>query len=577
MGLIIPKNNADADTLDATLKVYYDANGWLSNEDLIEKLSNLLLTLSIEIQKKEPQSYTKKTQVPAYFGFIEWEDPKSNQSRRRLTESGKKFYEARKDGNSDEVLRLLIESLKNTTFGRNVVGCDSDSDVEAPNVFIKASLLLGKLNNNEFAFILDLMENQKVEFGDAVSILKLNQLKAISVAPNGNARKWNDPKPITALKNWGFLNNDGSINPILIDKYYDILYNLRTKNNDPVRFVSKSEDSCDKTAASHLQVIYYGSPGTGKSWKVKNEVLSGINDNYIFRTTFHPDSDYASFVGGYKPVTKGEKIIYKFVPQTFTDAYIKAKKNEGEQVYLVIEEINRGNCAQIFGDLFQLLDRKDGVSEYPIKGDADLIKYLNEECDIPECTISLPSNLNIIATMNTSDQSLFPMDSAFKRRWDWKYIPTTPPVNEDRLFHFQDKGLQLGEFEYSWKEFLNAANERILTATRSEDKQLGYWFVKTSDDNKISISDFVSKVVFYLWNDVFKDLGPKECNPFTIEVDGKKSVLSFNSFFEFDIDNKITENIGVLHTFLKNFKLTPDLDKAVRKAQVANNLKGPQE
>ncbi len=322
------------------------------------------------------------------------------------------------------------------------------------------------------------------------------------------------------------------------------------------------------------QTIYYGSPGTGKSFKVKKYLKdNNIPEDYIFRTTFHPDSDYASFVGGYKPVTEEGKITYKFVPQSFTEAYVKAKKCT-EQVYLVIEEINRGNCAQIFGDLFQLLDRKNGVSEYPIKGEADLIKYLNEECGIPGDTLSLPANLNIIATMNTSDQSLFPMDSAFKRRWDWKYIPTTPPTDEDKTFEL--KVIKVGDFEYSWKEFLKAVNEKIYAATRSEDKQLGYWFVKTGDDNKISISDFVSKVVFYLWNDVFKDLGPKDCNPFTIEVDGKKSLMSFNSFFELGIDNNITESIGVLHTFLKNFNLTPDVDKEVQKAQDASNSEGPQ-
>ncbi len=419
-----------------------------------------------------------------------------------------------------------------------------------------------------------------------------------------------------------------------------------------------------------LQTIFYGSPGTGKSFKVKKYLEDkNIPQDFIFRTTFHPDSDYASFVGSYKPVQRngstifgpqglteeelintflnsnkasqkkarflyeslvnmgdvkklglshgdidkalksrgftectynGEfsamqtihdwllederfnknEIIYEFVPQAFTEAYVKAKKCT-EQVYLVIEEINRGNCAQIFGDLFQLLDRKNGVSEYPIKGEADLIKYLNEECGIEGDTLSLPANLNIIATMNTSDQSLFPMDSAFKRRWDWKYIPTMPPANEDKLLEFhqegnKDKGLNVGDFVYSWKKFLEAANARIYAATRSEDKQLGYWFVKTGDDNKISISDFVSKVVFYLWNDVFKDLGPKDCNPFTIEMDGKKSLMSFNSFFELDSENNITENIGVLHTFLKNFNLTPDVAKEIQEAQDASNLEGPQ-
>ena len=155
------------------------------------------------------------------------------------------------------------------------------------------------------------------------------------------------------------------------------------------------------------------------------------------RTTFHPDTDYASFVGCYKPVKDDEdnkKIVYEFVPQAFTDAYVAAWSDLEHPYYLIVEEINRGNCAQIFGDLFQLLDRKNGKSEYKIKADKDLAKYLCEAKDkdgqdvlmdkdgIKDGKLCLPANLHILATMNTSDQSLFPMDSAFKRRWDWEYI-----------------------------------------------------------------------------------------------------------------------------------------------------------
>ena len=418
---------------------------------------------------------------------------------------------------------------------------------------------------------------------------------------------------------------------------------------------------------STLQTIYFGSPGTGKSRQVKDS-LKDVPEGQIFRTTFHPDSDYASFVGCYKPVchsvtaqtckgldydelvaklkqTLGEhlsnltagfalfgfecresildmeksgehtipklvedaykagstydttiragmqikketalpessRISYEFSPQVFTKAYCKAWKNPDKPIYLIIEEINRGNCAQIFGDLFQLLDRKDGVSEYPIDADTDLRLYLEAELSNTEDgetdgsegieggKLRLPSNFNIIATMNTSDQSLFPMDSAFKRRWEWKYIPTTAPKGKDRQMELAIKNsietkdgrkINTGNYEYSWKDFLSNINARILSVTHSEDKQLGYWFVKADEvSGSISISTFVSKVVFYLWNDVFKDVGARDTNPFTIKVNGKNEIMSFNSFFEENTEGKVVESLGVLHTFLANVGLTPE-------------------
>lgn len=168
------------------------------------------------------------------------------------------------------------------------------------------------------------------------------------------------------------------------------------------------------------QKILYGAPGTGKSTQIKKLIADyGFE---VARTTFHPDTDYHSFVGGYKPVVKKDSnnqdhITYGFVPQIFTKMYVKAHQNPDRNYLLVIEELNRGNCAQIFGDVFQCLDRNDsGSSEYSIEADTDLASYLEAQRLSPQ--ISLPPNLYIYATMNTSDQSLFPMDSAFKRRWD---------------------------------------------------------------------------------------------------------------------------------------------------------------
>ena len=264
-----------------------------------------------------------------------------------------------------------------------------------------------------------------------------------------------------------------------------------------------------------FQIIYYGAPGTGKSHRIK-KLLKEMNvpKENIFRTTFHPDSDYSSFVGAYKPtmkpvdekyrnvVGKDEEIAYSFVPQTFIKAYIQAYKKPNENVYIIIEEINRGNCAQIFGDLFQLLDRDDnGVSEYPIKADSDLEMYLKGELKdypdgIKDGELCLPSNLYIWATMNTSDQSLFPIDSAFKRRWDWEYEPIK---YENSKWEIEIDGNM-----YFWTLFQKEVNNRIFEATNSEDKMLGDFFVKPNN-NVISEKQFINKVLFYLWNDVCKD------------------------------------------------------------------------
>ncbi len=466
-----------------------------------------------------------------------------------------------------------------------------------------------------------------------------------------------------------------------VDKAYNI-YRFASKK----RYILPGQSlKSPANLPSSKQTIFFGSPGTGKSWTVQNDILDGVKDDFIFRTTFHPDTDYSSFVGCYKPIkTKVGKIdrvlsaedlaaiyvrdvvptehlktghieprikfgieyceyfggslgkydinnvlelagielatgcledrvgmtyvkygvsvglkldtskntgtiTYDFVPQVFTEAYVKAWQNPTEQVYLVIEEINRGNCAQIFGDLFQLLDRKKGVSEYPVKAETALAEYLSNVLEgdaaegIRDGKLSLPANLNIIATMNTSDQSLFPMDSAFKRRWDWKYIPTTPPADKSRTMElsFKDKTttkygttIDAGDYEYDWTEFLDKINEKIQNATHSDDKQLGFWFVKTEEGaEEITISSFVSKVVFYLWNDVFKDMGAKDCNPFTIKVDGKNVVMSFNSFFEMNSLGQIVENIGVLHTFLRNVGVEPKVKKAIADAQDAAQAK----
>lgn len=269
-----------------------------------------------------------------------------------------------------------------------------------------------------------------------------------------------------------------------------------------------------------LQKIFYGAPGTGKSHTVDTEYVKG---NKCFRITFHPDTDYASFVGCYKPKMggpTGEDITYSFVPQVFLNAYIYAWNHPDEPTYIVIEELNRGNCAQIFGDIFQLLDRQKtvhpGYSKYTINADSDIATYLSGKLENKEryekaiCEIyglkefdfsilALPSNLNILATMNTSDQSLFPIDSAFKRRWEMGYVAVNYADAEQFSVKIDDA------HKYSWADVLRGLNRYIKQEKHSTNKILGNRFVQADENNVISSVAFRDKVLFFLFNDVFKD------------------------------------------------------------------------
>lgn len=360
-------------------------------------------------------------------------------------------------------------------------------------------------------------------------------------------------------------------------------------------YITENEDNLElENNNESFQQIFYGAPGTGKSYTI-NETTKGED---VIRTTFHPDSDYATFVGAYKPTTieetvmtvigtkavpvedkdgnerKESKIVYEFVAQAFLQAYVEAWKKyadaEGEpkKQYLIIEEINRGNCAQVFGDLFQLLDRNEsGFSDYPIKADADMkrqlkkafegldlvqkeaVNALYEGRNVAEEVLNgeillLPNNLYIWATMNTSDQSLFPIDSAFKRRWDWNYMP----ISDAHL----NWTIEVGNNSYDWWSFLVKINEKIGSTTNSEDKKLGYFFCKAGD-GKISAEKFVGKVVFYLWNDVFKDYEFSD----RIFDDNDGSKLTFDKFYTAEgKHSQVVEDKVAL--FLANLGLLPD-------------------
>lgn len=420
-----------------------------------------------------------------------------------------------------------------------------------------------------------------------------------------------------------------------------------------------SEHKSSKTPTKY-QMIFYGAPGTGKSHKVK-EVTDELPKSDVFRTTFHPDSDYSTFVGCYKPtkvkstsakqpildydtlvdkfkeylnvanvnITKActlfgydyhdsiveiqnngkhladlvndayksnttydsvvrggmscyeshpvsnniNSITYEFVPQAFINAYVRSYHTK-EPVFLIIEEINRGNCAQIFGDIFQLLDRncENGESDYAVKTDTDLQNYLHsvmgdaltdkEEIRSGE-EMCLPSNLHIWATMNTSDQSLFPIDSAFKRRWDWQYMPINYSNNNWKIN-------LTGNASVGWVQLQQKLNELIYDATESEDKMLGDWFIKANDNNEISEETLVGKIIFYLWNDVARvDAG--KLFDFELERHGRKCKVTFSDFY----NNDGTINSDVVKKWLKQIEVLKE-EPAEDRQDTPDNVTSPE-
>lgn len=377
--------------------------------------------------------------------------------------------------------------------------------------------------------------------------------------------------------------NGFSIRDYLVENYSALQFDNEGNDILNLRVLSDIEDNGEYDDESQepedvvskpLQQIFYGAPGTGKSNTIKRTVDD--QGKICFRTTFHPDSDYSTFVGCYKPTmkrstitkdgvtTREEKIVYRFEPQAFTNAYVQAW-NSKEEVYLVIEEINRGNCAQIFGDLFQLLDRKNGESEYPINADTALADYLqvaladSNRDDIPAevksgMKLKLPSNLYIWATMNTSDQSLFPIDSAFKRRWDWIYIPIKQ--------HDEGYRIKIDTVTYDWWGFLEKINQVIGDTTSSEDKKLGYFFVK-AEGKEIGADKFVSKVLFYLWNDVFKNYGFD--NPIFSRGENKK--FAFSDFFT----KEGAPETSMVNQFLRKLDETIDKENSFEKIPDVND------
>lgn len=285
-----------------------------------------------------------------------------------------------------------------------------------------------------------------------------------------------------------------------------------------------------------MQKIFYGAPGTGKSYEIQKYLKEkGIEDEYVFRVTFHPEFTYNDFVGQLVPIVEKDQngnniITYGFSKGTFTLALEKAYKDTSKEVYLVIEEMSRGNCSAIFGDIFQLLDRENtglnkGYSRYFINNSLigkDIIALDDDR-------IKLPANLSILGTVNTSDQNVFVMDTAFKRRFEWQYISTKPVPAVKPYLNNVDiilKGKE-DELSISWVNLYGVLNKFISSDKwlgLGEDKQIGQFFIEFEPERiKEQIKN---KLLHYLWFDIQESSYKSEIKLF----DGK--ISSFSELYE---------------------------------------------
>lgn len=521
-------------------------------------------------------------------------------------------------GNNPQIAAMLIPGFESNLASKATVIAE-----RTLTTFIYRTFRVLENEDKLTAFTPYVQESYSRNNGDNATIIKLNSNELgikliglfIETTPSDiqqrnteRATRWFE-EPFTFVNRQVFLSNqwnsagDYQLTFPALQKFIDVCYKgkyhiEKTSDNQYFLFLITEPpltefyepDIILHRNNNPLQQIYYGAPGTGKSFEIN--LLT--KDKEVIRTTFHPDSDYSTFVGAYKPtsieipvrdvtgkviVENGKqvtenRIVYEFVEQAFLQAYTNAWKAYAEtaagenakEQYLIIEEINRGNCAQIFGDLFQLLDRnRYGFSDYPITADKDMKKQLAKAFkdltianadrinkiygkDIVSQVLNgevllLPDNLYIWATMNTSDQSLFPIDSAFKRRWDWKYMPICEGKENGVSLNWK---IKTKTNTYDWWQFVEKINAEINEQTKSEDKKLGYFFCK-ADSGEITAETFVSKVVFYLWNDVFKDQSLAS----DIFQDGEEE-LTFAKFYDVDANGKAVVREDKVELFLQN-------------------------
>lgn len=441
-------------------------------------------------------------------------------------------YKINENPEIDQLLRGLVYStvpLSNVSSkigkgGRLVRGNEENSPILMASLFKKVYINNIEINGEKYIILItkDTSESHRGR-------LRFKYGPSNTYTENGisynNEKFWeNAKKQLNIAEDACFFVHDISVrnqnelifNTVFVNNYHKKEYsNTAELHKEWDKLIKEHGGSCDdnyndnekentKGIIDSDNFLLYGVPGCGKSYKVAEEYESKITtEQNKVRVVFHPDYTYSDFVGQLMPVLKKvpneqeEKLQYEFVPGPFTQILDTAYAEPDQQCLLIIEELNRGNAPAIFGEIFQLLDRNDdGKSKYSIYN-RDISMALYDE---PNKPIKLPPNLTIVATMNTSDQNVFTMDTAFQRRWQMEHIPNK--------FDFKTAHVNkhLPNSKISWGAFAQTVNQKMHTVNSgfgsTDDKSLGVYFV--TDNDLDNAKRFAEKVLKYLWDDAFK-------------------------------------------------------------------------
>lgn len=521
--LIIDKSSVDLNYLFKSLKIVEKRNGIIDRFNFIVEMEYYMHGESKSFIEGKEQSRTQfnKTKLARYYGLLRTTKYGKIQYI-ILTKRGKEICKIIKElPNKDfqitdqkEFIKIILLSVLYDTFGKNNDGVEmSSSDVEPPKILLKSIFDLEYITSEEVIYLMYSLNNGDYETYDN-AIQHINEIRESDdeeyltnkILKFGKKNFVKDNKLIMFFERIGIIFED--------DKQYFLDRDIRKTYGEIIK-------KLDPTSRN-LQMIIMGNPGSGKSYYINNIILGNIVETkQVVRTIIYPDYSYSDFVGHIKPVTVNKKIHYEFEPGPFTISLEKCLKNPKTNIYLVIEEINRGNISEIFGDLFQLLDRIDdfkydnhGKSKYFIKNKKvygylsniltkKQISYLEEE------KIVLPSNFNIIMTLNNSEQNDYFIDSAFRRRFNYLYLRSDDiSLNRKYLQEMDDISRKnIFNNKYDWTEFRKNINKKIDELNKEiytipESKKLAPFFVNIDDlSNK---EQFCDKVIYYLKNDVFK-------------------------------------------------------------------------